>query len=110
MPTNIRNVSFVNPLDPAGSAALQVQQQQIQRQQAIAQALQQQSMQEDKVEPGSRVSWTQGLAKLAQALAARDTYKKTDAQQVDLATSSAAGPTATASRSCSASIPWADEP
>jgi hypothetical protein len=86
MPTNIRNVSFVNPLDPAGSAALQVQQQQIQRQQAIAQALQQQSMQEDKVEPGSRVSWTQGLAKLAQALAARDTYKKTDAQQVDLAT------------------------
>lgn len=86
MPSNIQNVSFVNPLDPGGAAALAVQQQQIQRQQAIAQALQQQSFQEDRVDPGSRMSWTQGAAKLAEALAAKSIYKKTQDQQVDLAT------------------------
>lgn len=86
MAGNIQNVSFVNPLDPGGAAALQVQQQAIQRQQALAQALQSQSMDEIRVPSGSRVSWSQGLAKVAQALAAKSIYKKTQGQQVDLAT------------------------
>lgn len=86
MPANIRNVSFVNPLDPAGAAAMQIQQQEIQRRQALAQALQEQSMQQERVAPGSRISWTQGLAKLAQALAAKSVIKDTNKQSVDLAT------------------------
>jgi hypothetical protein len=85
MPSNIQNVSFVNPLDPGGAAAMAVQQQQIQRQQAIAQALQQQSMQ-DTPGNGGAVSWTQGLARMAQALAANKIYKDTGKQNVDLAT------------------------
>lgn len=86
MAGNIANVSFVNPLDPGGAAALQVQQQAIQRQQAIAQQLQGDSFKEDQVAPGSRVSWTQGLARLADALVAKNIYKKAQGQQVDIAT------------------------
>jgi hypothetical protein len=85
MAGNIQPVSFVNPFDPAGSAALAVQQQAIQRQQALAQALQQQSLQDSGTARG-RTSWTQGAAKLAEALAAKSIYKKTQDQQVDLST------------------------
>lgn len=85
MAGNIQNVSFVNPLDPAASAALQVQQQQLQRNQAIADALRQRSLTAPQVANGSRESWTQGLAMLGDALASKHIQSKNNTQAVTLA-------------------------
>jgi hypothetical protein len=82
-PSNINQVYFTNPLDPASSI---VQQQDIARQQALADALRQQSL--SPIEAGrGAVSWTQGVAKLAQALAGASIQNRTNAREWDLATS-----------------------
>jgi hypothetical protein len=84
MPTNIQNVSFASPtalIAPDLAAQQQANQQQL----ALAQALREQSLQEDKVDPGSHVSWTQGLARLAEALAAKHDFKQANAQTGDMA-------------------------
>ena len=83
MPTNIKNVSFSDPLDPIASA---IQQEQIARQQQLADTLRQQSFQENEVAPGSSVSWTQGVARLAEALAANRLTRRNMAAQYDLGT------------------------
>lgn len=81
MAGNIQNVSF-SPMT-AVAPDLQVQQAQIQRQQALAQQLREMSMQ-DSPSNGGAVSWTQGLARVAQALRASKLQKSADARQTDL--------------------------
>jgi hypothetical protein len=66
-----------------------VQQQQLAREQALADALRRQSL-EPADAGGGRVSWTQGLAKLAQAYTARTNQKDIDAKQIDVARQQAA--------------------
>jgi hypothetical protein len=62
---------------------IQTQQAQIQRQYALAQALREQGMQDTPGNGGS-ISWTQGLARLADAWASRKLNQKADAQQSDV--------------------------
>ena len=62
---------------------LTVQEQQIERQRAIADALRAQSLQNDVPQRGA-YSWTQGASKLAQALAANVIHRRTDKQQTAL--------------------------
>lgn len=81
MAGNIQNVSFSSP-QALLAPDLSVQQQQIQRQEQLAQTLREMSLTEDRVDPGSRVSWTQGLARIAEALAANRAYKKSDERQM----------------------------
>lgn len=66
------------------------QQQQIARQQALAQALREQSLQDNQGN-GGRVSWTQGLARLADAWASKKLNAKADAATTDVARQYAAG-------------------
>jgi hypothetical protein len=83
MPSNVQSVSFVNPLDPIASG---IQQQEIARQQALADRLREESLQDTQVAPGSSISWTQGLARLADALVANKINRKNMAAQYDLGT------------------------
>lgn len=70
----------VNFIDPT----LQTQQAQLDRQQALAAQLRSSSFQ-DSPSNGGRVSWTQGLARLADALVGKSLQKKADTAQSDLA-------------------------
>jgi hypothetical protein len=81
MPTNINTVAFMNPADQAN---MLLEQQQQQRAQDYATALRQQSMQ-DIPSNGGAISWTQGMAKLAQALAANHAQRRSDAASWDMA-------------------------
>lgn len=62
---------------------LAVEQQQLERQRAIADALRAQSLNTDVPQRGS-MSWTQGAAKLAQALVANSLQKKADTRQAGI--------------------------
>lgn len=84
MAGNIQNVSFSSP-QALLAPDLVAQQQANEQQLALAQALREQSLGEIKVDPGSKISWTQGAAKLAQALAAKHGFNKANAQTGNLA-------------------------
>jgi hypothetical protein len=58
----------------------QAQQAQAQRNYALAQAMRQQSMEDSQAPGGGRVSWTQGVARLAQALSAGVLNSRADKQ------------------------------
>src|SRR6266581_3838888 len=66
----------VAPYDP--------RQQQLQRRRALAMALQQQAIEPIETPPGGAVSWTQGAAKLVQALMAGLSNRKLDREQAGL--------------------------
>lgn len=75
--------STVNFFSPQALIApdLAVEQQQIERQRALADALRAQSLENDVPRQGA-VSWTQGVAKLAQALSANKLQKRADQRQM----------------------------
>ena len=78
-----QDIGFSNPAMLI-APDIAVQQQQLDRQRAIAAALQQQSL--EPIDGGrGAISWTQGLAKIAQALGARAANKRADVKQADLA-------------------------
>ena len=83
--SNIQNVSFQAALDPQAAANLQLQAQQAQQNLAMAQALRERSMTPESVPAGSRMSWTQGLAQVAQAWAAKSLMNKGNLQTRDAA-------------------------
>ena len=74
------------PLNPMQMAAVdpeyQAQQAQAQRNYALAQAMRQQSMEDSTAPGGGRVSWTQGVARLAQALSANVLNSRADKQSI----------------------------
>lgn len=77
-----QDISFANPTALI-APDLSSQQAALDRQRQLADALRSESLQQ--IDPGrGAISWTQGLAKLAQALASRSLYKKADAQQTGL--------------------------
>lgn len=77
-----QSVNFFSP-EAMIAPDVAVQQLQLQRQQALIDALRQQSMQ--PIDPGrGSISWTQGLAKLADALVGRSMQKSNDAKSVAL--------------------------
>jgi len=78
-------VNGVNPIDPVGQA---IAEQQAQRQQQLADTLRQQSLQPIEVRSGN-ISWTQGLAQLAQAIAANHLNRSAMAGQYQAATQAA---------------------
>lgn len=78
-PAGIKMVPFVNPADPVGSS---IDAQQIARQQELADALRQRSIEPIQVQSGN-ISWTQGLAQLAQVLAANHLQRQANASQWD---------------------------
>lgn len=78
MPT--KNISFINPIDPVGS---QVALQQLQRRQALVDAMREQSLAQIP-DNGGRISWSQGAAKLAEAIASRVMQKKLDKQSYNV--------------------------
>lgn len=80
MPTYTKPVAFMNPMDPSAI----VDQQQIDRQLSLAQALRQQSLQ-DTPSNGGPISWTQGMARLMAALTANSMQKHANADLWDLA-------------------------
>jgi hypothetical protein len=84
MPANIQQVSFQDPRLLYAPDSV-VQQQQIQRQQQLADALRAQSQADMPAAPGSHVSWTQGAAKVVAALLAKQQYKKIDQGNTALA-------------------------
>lgn len=84
MAGNIQNVSFADPLDPGYA----IQAEALQRQQALADAMRQQSLAPIEVNKGA-ISWTQGAAKLAQAIAANRLQNRANANAWDLAAQSA---------------------
>ena len=73
-------VQTVNFLSPVDQVQAQIQQQQAARQQALADALRQSSLQGIPVNQGP-ISWTQGLAKLAEAIAANHVNRNAMASQ-----------------------------
>ena len=82
MAGNIQNVSFMSP-QAMIAPDLSVQQQQQQRQSDLAAALRQMSF--DPIDAGKgNIAWTQGAAKLAQALAGIVVQKRADKQQINL--------------------------
>jgi hypothetical protein len=81
-PIGIRSVGFINPTDPTGSA---IDAQQIQRQQELADALQQRALTPIQVQSGN-ISWTQGLAQLADAIAGNHLRRQANASQWDAGT------------------------
>lgn len=84
MPSNVVNVGFGSPASLI-APDLALQQQQLARQQAIADALRQQAMEGDtRVAPGSRMSDSQGMAKVLAAVLAKGKQKKIDEQSLDL--------------------------
>ena len=89
MAGNIQNVSFASPASLVVPDAA-AQQAQIQRNQMLAEALRQQSLQDTQAGRGA-VSWTQGLSRLADALVAKKLNKKVDAQNTALAQQYATG-------------------
>lgn len=82
MPTNIQNVSFASP-QALLAPDLSVEQQQAQRAQDLAAALRQMSMEPIDAGKGN-IAWTQGAAKLAQALAGRIVQGRADKAQLKL--------------------------
>ena len=82
MPTNIQNVSFTSP-QALLAPDLSVEQQQAQRQSDLAAALRQMSLEPIDAGKGN-IAWTQGAAKLAQALAGAITQRRADKQQMNL--------------------------
>lgn len=84
MAGNIQNVSFASPTSLI-APDLVAQQQANQQQLALAQALREQSLDDIKVDPGSHVSWTQGLAKIAEALAAKREFSQANKQTGQMA-------------------------
>jgi len=80
MPANTNTGYLLNPTTVI-SPDLAVQQQQVQRQQDLIDALRGQSLQPIDGGRGA-ISWTQGAAKLADALAARVMQKRNDKQSV----------------------------
>ena len=72
--------SPTNAIDPS----LQVTQQQIQRQTELANALRQMSFDPIDASNGGNISWTQGMAKIAQAIAGRVVQNRADKQQIQL--------------------------
>jgi|GEM_PF-3581606 len=88
MPGGVNNVSMVNgvnPIDPVGQA---IAEQQAQRQQQLADTLRQQSLQPIHVDSGN-ISWSQGLAQLAQGIAANHINRRAMAGQYQAATQAA---------------------
>jgi hypothetical protein len=83
MPTNIQNVSFMSP-QALLAPDLSVEQQQVQRQMNLAAALREQAMGSIDNPGGGNISWTQGAAKLAQALAGMVVQKRADKKQMGL--------------------------
>lgn len=79
---NIQNVGFMSP-QAILAPDLSVEQQQIQRQQALAQALRQQALSPTDGGRGP-ISWTQGVERLFNAFAARGMTKQADKQQAAL--------------------------
>lgn len=75
-----KQVTFVNPVDPVGS---QIALQQLQRQQAMADALRERSFQPLQGN-GGNIAWTQGLAQIGQALAARIMQNRIDKRTADV--------------------------
>lgn len=69
-----KQVTFVNPVDPVGS---QIALQQLQRQQALADALRERALSPLQGN-GGNIAWTQGLAQIGQALAARIMQNRID--------------------------------
>lgn len=84
MAGNIQNVGFASP-QALIAPDLIAQQQANEQQLALAQALREKAFQDDQVPAGSRVSWTQGLARLGEALAARKINKDANAKTGDMA-------------------------
>lgn len=85
MAAGMQTIQFQNPLDPIGQAlALQ----QVQRLQDQADALSKQSM-DAPPDNGGNVSWTQGIAKIAQALAANHLRRSAMGQAWDATTQGA---------------------
>ncbi len=82
MSTSNGPIGFGNPANLI-APDLTVQQAQIQRQQDLIDALRQQSMQQVDGGRGA-ISWTQGLAKVADALASRSMQKRNDQRAVTL--------------------------
>ncbi|AYJ86905.1 hypothetical protein D3Y57_14355 [Sphingomonas paeninsulae] len=78
-PIGVRSVGFINPTDPTGSA---IDAQQIERQQELADAFQQRALTPIQVQSGN-ISWTQGLAQLADAIAGNHLRRQANASQWD---------------------------
>lgn len=75
-----KQVTFVNPVDPVGS---QIALQQLQRQQALADALRERALSPLQGN-GGNIAWTQGLAQIGQALAARIMQNRIDKRTADV--------------------------
>lgn len=75
-----KTYQIVNPVDPVAS---QIAQQQLARQQAIADALRERSSQPLQGN-GGNIAWTQGLAQIGQALAARIMQNRIDKRTADV--------------------------
>lgn len=88
MGSPVQTVSFASP-QAILAPNLAVQQQQYERQMALANALRSQALTDTNPGRGS-VSWTQGLSRLANALLANSEYKKADTQLGSMAQNYAA--------------------
>jgi len=82
MTSRVRDISFMNPADQAAYA---VEQQRAAERQRLANVLQQQAAGDIDVPAGSRISWTQGLAKMLSGYAAGKLRRENYASQWDLA-------------------------